>query len=88
MTTLTITLPDEVAKIAQEKGLLSPVAISELVREAALREPVNGGEKCDPALPPGFDPRLKGKVSPELYGRGKIIGDIVGPFFEEWGEKP
>ena len=31
-----------------------------------------------------IDPRLIGVVNPELYGKGKICGDIIGPFHEEW----
>jgi hypothetical protein len=34
------------------------------------------------------DPRLKGAVSPALYGKGKINGDIIGPFHEEWEKMP
>jgi hypothetical protein len=34
--------------------------------------------------PPNFPEGLKGKVSPKLYGKGEIKGDIIGPFFEEW----
>jgi hypothetical protein len=33
------------------------------------------------------DHRLKGAVSPKLYGKVKINGDIIGPFHEEWGEQ-
>jgi hypothetical protein len=34
--------------------------------------------------PADFPEGLKGKVSPKLYGKGEIKGDIIGPFFEEW----
>ena len=88
MTSLTITVPDELAKIAEKKGLLSPVAATELFCKAILREAENDAEEGDDALPAGFDPRLRGKVSPKLFGRGKVVGDIIGPFFEEWGENP
>jgi hypothetical protein len=33
------------------------------------------------------DPCLEGAVSPDLYGKGTINGDIIGPFFDEWGEQ-
>jgi len=36
--------------------------------------------------PPDFDARLTGAASPELYGKGEVLGDIIGPFHEEWGE--
>jgi hypothetical protein len=38
----------------------------------------------DNEYPPGFPEGLKGKVSPKLYGKGSINGDIIGPFYEEW----
>jgi hypothetical protein len=44
-----------------------------------LKEGIGDGE-----YPPGFPERLKGKVSPKLYGKGTIHGDIIGPFYEEW----
>jgi hypothetical protein len=31
-----------------------------------------------------FDTRFSGAVSPALFGKGEIKGDIVGPFDEEW----
>ena len=34
-----------------------------------------------------IDPCLEGAVSPELYGKGTINGDIIGPFFDEWSEQ-
>jgi hypothetical protein len=34
-----------------------------------------------------IDPCLEGAVSPDLYGKGTINGDIIGPFFDEWGEQ-
>jgi hypothetical protein len=33
---------------------------------------------------PDFDTRFAGAVSPALSGKGKINGDIIGPFYEEW----
>jgi hypothetical protein len=33
---------------------------------------------------PAFDTRFAGAVSPALFGKGEIKGDIVGPFDEEW----
>jgi len=82
MTTVTLELPEEVAKIAQERGLLSTAAI-----EAYVRGQVHE-DAGDETYPPGFDMRLKGAAAPDLMGSVKYHGDIVGPFFEEWGEKP
>jgi hypothetical protein len=33
---------------------------------------------------PAFDPRFTGAVSPDLFGKGAIKGDIIGPFYEAW----
>jgi hypothetical protein len=33
---------------------------------------------------PAFDIRFAGAVSPALFGKGEIKGDIIGPFYEEW----
>jgi hypothetical protein len=33
-------------------------------------------------------PWLKGAVDPAMYRKGKINGDIIGPFHEEWEPKP
>ena len=76
MTTITITLPDDLAKKAREQGLLSPTAIESYVRNK-LRE-------ADDAV--AFDPRLEGLVNPAAFRKGTINGDIVGPFHEVWGE--
>jgi hypothetical protein len=40
--------------------------------------------KQDFVYPPGFDSRLIGAVNPELLGTVKIVGDIIGPFHDEW----
>ena len=86
MTNLTITLPDDLAKIAEEQGLLTTAALEAYVLEKAQK---NGKSVDDP---PGFDRRLRGKAAPELMGSVKYRGNIVGPFFDEWegrgDEKP
>ncbi len=82
MTTLTITLPDDLAKIAEEKGLLSPAAFEAFVR-GQIRESAGDGE-----CPPGFDPLLRGKASPELMGSVQYLGDIVTPLDIKWDAMP
>jgi len=82
MTTLTITLPDDLAKIAREKGLLSPIAMEAYVRGQILES--DGNEE----YPPGFDPRLLGAASPELMGTVKYHGDIVDPLDIKWKAVP
>jgi hypothetical protein len=78
MTSLTITLPDEVAKLAEEQGLLSATAFETYILEKT--------RKAEDAVeyPPGFDMRLKGAVNPDAYGRGQILGDIESPIPVEW----
>ena len=82
MTSLTITLSDDLAKIAEEQGLLTTAALEAYVLEKVRTngKPTN--------YPSGFDVRLQGAAAPELMGSVKYHGDIVGPFFEEWGETP
>jgi len=82
MTTLTITLPDDLAKTVQEKGLLSPTAI-----EAYVREKITTSDESD-KCPPGFDHRLRGAASPELMGTVKYHGDIVTPLDIKWKAVP
>ena len=82
MTNLTITLSDDLAKIAEEQGLLTTAALEAYVLEKARKN----AESV--AYPPGFDVQLRGAAAPELMGSVKCHGDIVGPFFEEWeGER-
>ena len=82
MTSLTITLPDDVAKAAEEKGLLSTGIIETLLREK-IRE-TDG----DVEYPPGFDPQLRGKASPELMGSVQYLGDIIAPLDLRWDATP
>ncbi|GHT83755.1 hypothetical protein FACS1894137_05750 [Spirochaetia bacterium] len=58
-----------------EKGLLSSTAIEIYLRKLL------GEVHSDAEYPPDFDPRLKGLVSPNLYRKGVINGDIIGPLF-------
>jgi hypothetical protein len=76
--TVTLELPDELVDKAKEKGLLSSTTIETYLRKL-LSETLAGAE-----YPPDFDPRLKGLVSPNLFGKGAINGDIIGPFHDEW----
>jgi hypothetical protein len=78
MITLTLDLPVDLLDKATEKGLLSSPAIESYIRRT-LRE-----SAADTVYPPGFPEGLKGKVSPKLYGKGIINGDIIGPFSDEW----
>lgn len=76
MTTVTITLPEDLVERAKAKGLLSSAAIEAYVREKLEKADIKGG----------FDPCLEGLVNPAAYRKGEILGDIIGPFHEEWGD--
>jgi hypothetical protein len=87
MTTITITLPDDLAKQAEEKGLLSSTALAHILGEALK----GGGQDWEPvslestvAYPPDFDPRLVGAVNPLAFKRGTIVGDVVSPLEVAW----
>lgn len=74
MTTITLELPDDVARKARA---LPPETLAELFSRAVAASEA-------PALPPGFDPRLLGKIDPALYGSLVTVGDIVAPLDEPW----
>lgn len=76
MTTVTITLPEDLVERAEAKGLLSSAAIEAYVREKL--EKARGNDE--------FDPCVEGLVNPAAYRKGEILGDIIGPFHEEWGD--
>jgi hypothetical protein len=79
MATVVLELPDFLLGKAKEKGLLSSDEYEKFIK----------GRLWDlMEYPPDFPPELIGKVNPEIYGKGKINGDIIGPFYEEWGMKP
>jgi hypothetical protein len=80
MATIVLELPDILVDKAKEEGLLSSAGFEEYIRKSLARE------NDDLAYPPGFPSWLKGAVSPDLYKKGKINGDIIGPFDEEWGK--
>jgi len=81
MATVVFSLPDKLVEFAKEKGVFTEKWISDLYRNALIELAKN-----EPS-PPGFPPELKGKINPESYGSVKTLGDIIGPFHEEWGAK-
>lgn len=85
MTTITIILPDELVEQAKAKGLLSSAAIESYVRDK-LREVDAGGQVDELPNNIPLDPRLEGLVNPAAFRKGKITGDVIGPFHEEWEE--
>jgi hypothetical protein len=81
MAKIVLELPDWLMEEAKEKGVLSSDEYETFIRRRLL-------ELDDTVYPPDFPSFLKGGVDPEMYGKGKINGDIIGPFYEEWGMKP
>lgn len=84
MTTITVTLPDDLAKKAKAKGLLSEVSLVMLITAAVENDDVQP-EKMDPDFT-DVDPRVKDLVNPAAFRKGMITGDIIGPFNEVWEE--
>lgn len=80
--TVPITLPEDIAELAEEKGLLNPSSVALMVCEALKVEQIASPEQS--VYPPGFDQRLKGLVDPQQYRKGKVLGDIVEPLDVAW----
>lgn len=80
--TIPITLPEDVAAQAEEKGLLNPTSVAMMVCDALKSEQTRAAEQAD--YPPEFDPRLRRLVDPKQYRKGKILGDIVEPIDAAW----
>jgi hypothetical protein len=81
MATIVLELPDFLADKAKEKGLLSSELYEDFIRR--------GLRATDATIyPPNFPAFLKGVVDPAMFRKGSIEGDIIGPFYEEWGMKP
>jgi hypothetical protein len=78
MATIVLEVPDILVDTAKEKGLLTSAGFEEYIRTSLARK------NDDLVYPPDFPSWLKGAVSPDLYRKGKINGDIIGPFDEEW----
>jgi hypothetical protein len=72
----------QMRKLLQLYGCLKDSPVFEGDPVAIQRE--MRAENDDLAYPPDFPSWLKGAVSPDLYKKGKINGDIIGPFGEEW----
>lgn len=84
MTTITVTLPDELAKKAKAKGLLSEDSLVMLITEAVESDDVQPEEVAADFT--NVDPRVKDLVNPAAFRKGTITGDIIGPFHEVWEE--
>lgn len=82
MTTITLHLPDDLAKQVESKGLLTDAALVAFLRQALRDDEV--GIAHGEGNPPGFDPRFTGKASPALMGSVKINGDLVAPLSVQW----
>jgi hypothetical protein len=81
MATVVLEVPDWLMEEAKKKGILSSDEYETFLRRRLL-------ELDDTEYPSDFPSFLKGGVKPEMYNKGTINGDIIGPFYEEWGMKP
>jgi hypothetical protein len=79
MATVILELSDFLVVQAKERGLLSSELYKYFIRKGLLDTDV---------YPPDFPSELRGMVAPKLYGKGHILGDIMGPFCEDWSMKP
>jgi hypothetical protein len=86
---VTLSLPETILEKAQKRGLLDPEAVSDLVVDAVFNDvrPRKRYVKTEwpadvpkPDVPPG----ILDLISPELYGKGKELGDIIAPIDVEW----
>ncbi len=83
MTTITVTLPDDLAEQAKARGLLSSTALMRILGEA-IQHGESAALEHSSVYPPDFDPRLKGAVNPLAFKRGTITGDIISPLDIAW----
>jgi hypothetical protein len=83
MASIVLEVPDWLLEEAKQKGILNSDEYESFLRDRLLEL-----KDDDTEYPSGFPPELKGAVHPDLYGKGEITGDIIGPFYEEWGMKP
>ena len=76
-------IPEALAKVAAEKGLLSSQAVTELIKREIAQSAAN------PHTLPSFrrQPWMEGIVPPHLLGQGKILVDddqFMAPAETEW----
>jgi hypothetical protein len=81
MVSIVLEVPKWLMEKAMKKGILNSDEYETFLRHRLL-------ELDDTEYPPDFPSFLKGGVDPEMYGKVKTNGDIIGPFYEEWGMKP
>jgi len=81
MATVVFSLPDNLAEFAQEKGVFKSEWFETITRNALIKL-----AEEDPC-PPGFKRRWLSAVDPDMYDKGSVNGDIIGPFHEECAAK-
>lgn len=81
-------LPAGLAEAAKKQGLLSSPALLELIKREVEKNPPLEAGKFNPAdYPPGFQPWMVGKVSPKLFGKGRILvsdDEFMKPIEADW----
>ncbi len=81
-------MPANFAEAAKKQGLLSSTALFELIKRELEKAPPPKAEDFDPKdYPPGFQPWMVGCVSPDLFGKGRILvsdEEFMEPIEADW----
>jgi|GEM_PF-5892326 hypothetical protein len=81
-------MPAHLAEAAEKQGLLSSSALLELIKRELDKNPPPEAKEFDPAdYPPGYKSWMVGKVSPEMFGKGKILvsdEEFMEPIEADW----
>ena len=81
--TFELDIPEALAKIAAEKGLLTSQAVTELIKREVTQ--IAAAPKASPSV--CLQPWMEGVVSPHLLGQGEILVDdehFLSPIETEW----
>ena len=81
-------MPAILAEAAQRQGLLSSPALLELIKRELEKNPPSEGGEFNPAdYPPDYQPWMVGLVSPDLFGKGRILvsdEEFMKPIEADW----
>ena len=81
-------MPASFVEAAEKQGLLSSPALFELIKRELEKVPPPEAEEFHPQdYPPGFQPWMVGRVSPHLFGKGRILvsdEELMKPIEADW----
>lgn len=80
-------MPATFAEAAQKRGLLSSPVLFELIKRELDKNPLPEEEFNPLDYPPGFQPWMVGRVSPKLFGKGRILvsdEEFMNPIEADW----